>query len=283
MTADEIRWGRYTELFPRDLEAIRAATPLAYLPWGALEWHGPHLPLGLDGFTAEHVAERLVCRTGGVLLPTTWWPVTALPHPTSLSIDNAVVRALLDQVLRSLATSGWRIVALLSGHYAHAHELVLIEAAESAIKELGLLVLAVPPMAMVDEDMLDHAGLWETSQLMAIRPDLVRLEALGNDELDVASSAVLGQDPRARASASLGERSLGLAVERISRALAELRDSDDPAPLLALYQQRRERYQQYVERYLRNADSYEQAIHNWWADQTGGERGPELRVREAGT
>jgi creatinine amidohydrolase len=284
MTADEIRWGRYSELFPTDLAAIQAAAPLAYLPWGALEWHGPHLPLGMDGITAEHVAERLVQRTGGVLLPTTWWPVTALPHPTSLSVNHKVIRVLLSQIFQGLAASGWRIVVLISGHYAHGHELVLIEAAEAAIKDLGLLVLTLPPMALIDEDMLDHAGLWESSQLMAIRPDLVRLEKLGDGKLDVASSAVLGQDPRGRASASLGERSLSLAVERIARALSELHDSNDPAPLLALYQQRRERYQAYVDRYVR--DSYEQAIKDWWAEQTRGESSadpsPELRTREAG-
>jgi creatinine amidohydrolase len=280
MTTNEIRWGRYSELFPNDLAAIRAAAPLAYLPWGALEWHGPHLPLGMDGITAEHVAERLVQRTGGVLLPTTWWPVTALPHSASLSVNHKVIRVLLSQIFQGLAASGWRIVALISGHYAQGHELVLIDAAEAAINDLGLLVLTIPPMALIDEDMLDHAGLWESSQLMAIRPDLVRLDELGNGKLDVASSAVLGQDPRGRASASLGERSLGLAVERIARALSELRDSNDPAPLLALYQQRRERYQAYIDRYVR--DSYEQAVRDWWIDQLRSRSEPELRSREAG-
>src|SRR5437763_1208058 len=82
-------WGRYAELRPEQLEAIMAVAPVAYVPWGALEWHGPHLPLGLDGFTAEGVAERDVQRTGGVLLPTTWWPITALPHRYSLSIGSA--------------------------------------------------------------------------------------------------------------------------------------------------------------------------------------------------
>ena len=58
-TAGEQRpWGRYAELRPDQLAAIVAAAPIAYVPWGALEWHGPHLPFGLDGITAEGVAER---------------------------------------------------------------------------------------------------------------------------------------------------------------------------------------------------------------------------------
>lgn len=262
MSSTTLLWGRYTELRPDALEAIREATPVAYVPWGALEWHGPHLPFGLDGLTAEGVAERVVRRTGGVLLPTTWWPITALPHRDSLSVRSAVVRALWDDMFAGLAGAGWQIVVLISGHYAHGHELVLMEAAEAAITNLGLLVLAIPPMALVDEEMLDHAALWEASQLMALRYELADLDALGSGPLKTASSAVLGRDPRGHASPSLGERALGLAVEKIVKAVEQLRVDGNPAPLRALYAQRRARYQAYTERYYR--DSWEQAIQTWW-------------------
>ena len=168
-------WGRYAELRPEQLEAIMAVAPVAYVPWGALEWHGPHLPFGLDGFTAEGVAERVVQRTGGVLLPTTWWPITALPHRYSLSIGSDVVQALWDGIFAELARAGFKLVVLLSGHYAQGHELVLMDAAEHAIAAHGLLVLAVPPLALVDEEMLDHAAHWETALLLALRPRLVAL------------------------------------------------------------------------------------------------------------
>src|SRR5258706_2962640 len=100
---DAPHWGRYTELRPTELEAIVAAAPVAYVPWGALEWHGPHLPFGLDGFTAEAVAERAVRRTGGGLLPTTWWPITALPPRFSLSIHSHVIQSLSDGIFAALA------------------------------------------------------------------------------------------------------------------------------------------------------------------------------------
>ncbi|HEU5102944.1 MAG TPA: creatininase family protein, partial [Roseiflexaceae bacterium] len=115
--ANTAPWGRYAELRPEQLETIMAVAPVAYVPWGALEWHGPHLPFGLDGFTAEGVAERVVQRTGGVLLPTTWWPITALPHRYSLSIGSDVIQALWDGIFAELARAGFRLVVLLSGHY----------------------------------------------------------------------------------------------------------------------------------------------------------------------
>lgn len=258
-------WGRYAELRPDQLEAIVTAAPVAYLPWGALEWHGPHLPFGLDGFTAEAVCERAAQRTGGVLLPTTWWPITALPHRFSLSIHSDVIQALWDGIFAELARARFRIVVLISGHYAQGHELVLMDAAEHAIDTHGLLVLAVPPLALVDEAMLDHAAHWETALLLALRPRLVALETLDLGTLEAASSAVLGHDPRA-ATAQQGESALVLATEQIVRSAQALLDGADAASLRELYARRRAQYQSYVDQYFRG--SWEDAIQQWWKDRT---------------
>jgi creatinine amidohydrolase len=258
-------WGRYFELRPDDLAAIRSARPAVYLPWGALEWHGPHLPFGLDGIVAEAVASRAIRRTGGVLMPITWWPAGALPHPDSLSATGTSLGELLDGIFTQLAAAGWRVVVLASGHSGPAHELTMIAAAERAIARHGLLTLAVPPLALVDESMLDHAALWETSLAMALRPDLVRLDALGIEPLQLSTSAVIGRDPRHTASVSIGTSALNLAAERLATAVSELLDTSDPAPLYALYTQRRARYQAFVERFGPDMD---RATSAWWHDLT---------------
>lgn len=262
---DAMPWGRYTELRPEQLEAIIAKVSIAYVPWGALEWHGPHLPFGLDGFTAEAVAERVVRRTGGVLLPTTWWPITALPHRFSLSIHSDVIQALWDGIFAELARAGFRVVVLLSGHYAQGHELVLMDAAEHAMTEHGLLVLAVPPLALVDEEMLDHAAHWETALLLALRPHLVALETLDAAPLKPATSAVLGADPR-RATPTQGESAMALATERIAICVGALLAHAGPDVLRELYARRRATYQGYVDHYFRG--SWEDAIAAWWAERT---------------
>src|SRR5215212_3462804 len=167
--ANTQHWGRYAELRPQQLDAIMAVC----------------------------VAERVVQRTGGLLLPSTWWPITALPHRYSLSIGSDVVQALWDGIFAELARAGFKLVVLLSGHYAQGHELVLMDAAEHAITAHGLLVLAVPPLALVDEEMLDHAAHWETALLLALRPRLVALEMLNAAPLHPSTSAVLGEIGRA--------------------------------------------------------------------------------------
>ena len=88
-----VPWGRYTELHPDSLAEILTTHPLAILPWGALEWHGAHLPLGMDGIAAQYVADHVVTRSGGVLLPMTWWPMTTLPHRFSLALKVRVNKA----------------------------------------------------------------------------------------------------------------------------------------------------------------------------------------------
>ncbi|HEU5102033.1 MAG TPA: hypothetical protein VFU22_23585, partial [Roseiflexaceae bacterium] len=143
-------------------------------------------------------------------------------------------------------------------------ELVLMDAAEHAIAEYGLLVLAVPPLALVDEDMLDHAAHWETALLLALRPRLVALHELDAPPLHPATSAVLGDDPR-RATPGQGESALILATERLAVGVEALLHHGGPDVLRELYARRRAAYQQYVDRYFRG--SWEEAILDWWGEK----------------
>lgn len=257
-----MNWGHYTNLTPEHLAHIRAASPVAYLPWGALEWHGPHLPLGVDGIIAQALSERLAERTGGVLFPTTWWSITTVPHFSSIALRDKVVRALWDELFLKLSQAGWKVVVVISGHYAQGHELVLMDAAEQAIHQHNLLVLALPPLALVDASMLDHAALWETSVMMALAPELVNLRVLGDGPLNPAHSSIIGKDPRGTATASMGKRALKMAEESIAKAVEQLLREDDAAPLYVVYERRRALLTSYVEQY--GSDSLEDAYQAWW-------------------
>ncbi len=60
---------RYERLRPAELRALAAAAPLAYMPIGPLEFHGEHLPTGVDWFEAHGLCLRAAARSGGVVLP----------------------------------------------------------------------------------------------------------------------------------------------------------------------------------------------------------------------
>lgn len=257
-------WGRYSDLRPDALTAIRAAVPMVYLPLGALEWRGPHLPFGLGGIVASAVTERVVRRTGGVMLPTIWWPITTLPHADSLAVRSEVMRELWVDIFAGLAAAGWRFVVIINGHVTPGHEIVLMDVAEQAMRQHGFLVLVLHPVELVDEEMLDHAALWESSLLMGLRSDLVDLEALGTEPLTPSVSGVIGRDPRGLASVSLGKTTLDLAVERITKAVLQLLRDRDASVLQALYEKRRARY--HASTSSASQVSPEDLTLSWWND-----------------
>lgn len=256
---------RYAEMLPEELDRVWSERPIAYCAWGALEWHGPHLPLGLDGLIAERFAERLADHVGGVLLPTVWLPITALPHKYSISVHAEVVAGIWSDLLGGLYHAGARIVCLISGHYAQGHEVELYRAALDAMHlHSDYMVLAATPLEPLRQDeYLDHAGRWETAQLMSVRPDLVHLDKFPG-MLGPKQVAVLGEDPRL-ASGAEGEalltRGLGVWAEWINRLLPER----DQRLLVQLYEQRTADYESYMRDFY--AGSWEDAIDKWWASK----------------
>jgi creatinine amidohydrolase len=259
---------RYAELRPDQLSNRLEKVPVAIVPWGALEWHGPHLPFGLDGLVAESFSQELAARTGAVLLPTTYLPITALPHPQSISIRTEVVRGAWQDLLDGLGRAGFRLVCLVSGHYAQGHEIVLAEVADQLSQHSKTLVLAGTPLALLsDPGLLDHAGRWETSQLLHFRPELVDLTALPPGSLPSAGQvAVLGDDPR-KASSEQGREVVERALQAWATWIERLLGGQALGALHDLYSARIASYQAYLDRYYQG--SWEAAIEAWWKERNG--------------
>ena len=59
----------YEELLPEECVQRIKEMPVAYLPLGTLEWHGPHMPLGADGIQSKELFIRVAEKVGGVVLP----------------------------------------------------------------------------------------------------------------------------------------------------------------------------------------------------------------------
>ena len=59
----------YEELFPDEFAERIKKMPVAFLPLGTLEWHGPHMPLGADGIQSKELFIELAGKMGGVVFP----------------------------------------------------------------------------------------------------------------------------------------------------------------------------------------------------------------------
>jgi creatinine amidohydrolase len=172
-------------------EAREAAGPgsVAILPVGAIEAHGPHLPLDTDVIIARAMARsggaRLASRGSRVLeLPPLTYTTAAFARgfPGTLSLRPETVVATVVDIARSLTWHAFGVLAIANAHLDPGH-LASVEAAVNQIRrELGLSVafpnLAAKPWAsrLTDEFRSGacHAGQFETSIVLAERPELVR-------------------------------------------------------------------------------------------------------------
>jgi creatinine amidohydrolase len=247
---------RWAESHPKDLAAALGSGSPVIWALGALEWHGDHLPLGLDTLTADWFSSQLAERVDGILYPTLTLPITTLPHAFSHQGTSGLVLQVWEETLSELRRSGVHQVMIVTGHYAQGHLMELSRLALRMGREAGLWCLASPPLGILQQDsLLDHAGAVETSQLLAIRPDLVRL-----DERD-GLEAVLGEDPT-RASASAGEALLDQALSAWTEAAAW-----DSKTLEGFLEGQIEGLRPYEEAW--KTSTWEEAIFSWWKARRG--------------
>jgi len=142
------------------------------VPVGSTEQHGPHLPLGTDSDVAVTLAERLAAARADVLVAPPLPYGSAGEHtgfPGTLSIGAAALELVLVELVRS--ASAFAGVVLVSGHGGNAAPLA---AAVTGLRAEGRAVLAWSPSIPGGDA---HAGRTETSMLLALAPDAVRLDA----------------------------------------------------------------------------------------------------------
>lgn len=159
------------------------------LPVAILEEHGPHLPLGTDGFQVEAVVHEAAAATGSVVLPTLWYGncVSTKGFPGSISISFDTLRALTADILEELARHGVKSLAIVSGHAGGGHMRALKLAVRDKLDQgmdmrVGLLSEWDLLFALDEEDLEGveipagdgHAGAMETARMLYDRPELVK-------------------------------------------------------------------------------------------------------------
>lgn len=196
---------RLEELYPDTLAKKLAERPFLVLPFGTIEWHSYHLPLGLDGIVAAGLGEAIAARLDAVLAPVSYFAVGGVPYPYTLELEPGVVEPLYTAALREFGRMGFRLIIALTGHFGLAQTLVVKRAALTVMQQSDVLVLPLAEYDLTTDSGYagDHAGTGETSLLWALRPELVRLDALPPDG---PPDGVIGEDPRGKAGPEYGER-----------------------------------------------------------------------------
>jgi creatinine amidohydrolase len=178
---------RFELLRPRQIEQIRAAAPVAMFPFGSLEYHGRHLPVGLDAVKAHGLLLRLAERVGGVVLPPFFVGTGGGHYGYDWTImgEPDLLRPLMANAFRKMHQFGFTVQVAVTGHYPPEQVDLLAAAAEEARRQCpGLQLWDGPEYMAMDQSIprrADHAAMWETSIMQSLRPDLVSMTELNID------------------------------------------------------------------------------------------------------
>lgn len=182
---------RLSELTYREAEALRAAAPVALLPLGSTEAHGPHLPLGTDAILSEELALRAAAALeqagyASLLLPTLDYAVTryAAAFAGTVSLGDETAMALYADVASGLIQQGFSRLCLVNSHLEPAHLASIERACARVHGRTGVSIAFANQLERrwartLSEEFKRgacHAGSYETSLLLAARPELCRDE-----------------------------------------------------------------------------------------------------------
>ncbi len=201
-TLDELTWPQ--------IDALDRERTLFILPVGMIEEHGPHLPVGADTFGVTYEAQGASRRVSRALPE---WNVVMMPpvnygqgganvlgdrlvHPGTFAIRQSTLRSLVADLGGQVAQNGFKWIFVLNGHGGPTHDIAINEACDFVSETFHVTMLHVTGLFRADAAIQSsgkrinakyfsaaelssfgmdvHAGVGETSGMLAVRPDLVR-------------------------------------------------------------------------------------------------------------
>ena len=203
---------------PKQLETAINNFPVAFVPFGPVEWHGRHLPLGTDALKAHGILVKTAEQFGGAVYPPVYF------HE---GFGQELMVPVLTKLFQKLRNSGFRVILGVSGHNVQGQIDMINTALEPVVKDgkvagLGLWEITLSKGA---ESGTDHAAKWETSDMMYFYPELVDMSTLGDGPLAPKMQppdGIGGLDPREHASSEAGRRNVELASKAIGEKAKEL-------------------------------------------------------------
>ncbi|MFO8009040.1 MAG: creatininase family protein [Candidatus Brocadiia bacterium] len=219
---------------PAQLERALREFPAVYVPFGLIEWHGRHLPLGNDALKAHAFLVKVAERCGGVVYPPVFFPCATAADGTLAEEDRRWKVPMVTALFARLKAAGCRVIIGVSGHNIREQLEMIRRGLEPVTADgtvAGDALFEVMPEWAEEHDGEcggDHAARWETSNMMFFYPELVDLDELGDGPLAPnmqAPDGIGGLDPREHAGAEAGRRNVEIAVQIIGRRARELLES----------------------------------------------------------
>ena len=201
--------------WPDGAQAVAAGMTTVILPLGATEQHGPHLPLGTDTHRAAALAERLAERLPALVAPVI--PIGCSDEHGGfaglLSLEAETLAAVIVDCARRMIDWGVRRLVVLSAHGGNGRALALAETrlrrgvpavggwVPDGLTIFGQAGVGHPTQEGVAVHALGlHAGEWETSELLRLHPEQVRMDRAApghTGDMDAALATLIANGTRA--------------------------------------------------------------------------------------
>jgi creatinine amidohydrolase len=169
---------------PDFVPAIHQAQNVCVLPFGIIEKHGPHLPLGTDLLDVRYAVFKAVQQEYALVFPEYYFGqiFEAQSQPGTVAYSLSTQLTLLQETVKEMARNGCKKIVIVNGHGGNNSLLPLFAQAQLASsRDYVVYVFSLPhedvpgrPAMKTKTDM--HAGESETSHMLVARPDLVHMD-----------------------------------------------------------------------------------------------------------
>ena len=178
----------WNEMARHEFPALLENKPVVIVPVGSVEQHGPHLPVDNDISVPFHLAVAAAERIGEfpvIVAPPVWLGFTHynMGFYGTITVRLETFIALLSDVCRSIYANGFERIIVMNGHGGNVAP---VTAVANKLAQENIMTLSLPYWDMCKEEMTTwstkdgrgpgHAGEWETSFQMYLRPHLVAMD-----------------------------------------------------------------------------------------------------------
>ncbi len=242
----------WQEFLRHELEAVKGDRPVVIVPTGSVEQHGPHCPLDVDivdALAIAYGAAQAAPEIPIIVAPPVWMGLShyKMGHIGTITVQFETYVAVLCDVCRSIYAHGFERIIVLNGHGGNR---ALNQAIAIKLAEEDIFILPITYWDMVtdflareserDAGSIGHAGEWETSLQLFLRPELVDMSRAHADaerpDLSAATRAFTAFAERRReraggvhgdptvASAEKGKRLFLAARDTLLQTVREMRE-----------------------------------------------------------
>jgi creatinine amidohydrolase len=230
------------QMSEQDIRASKNKIRQVLIPVGSLEQHGGHLPVSTDSVIIEGIANAVAEKIPLLVLPTIIYGISFEHTPLfNISLRNTTLLRALRDICISLGEYGLRNIIILNGHHGNMGALQYISHNSEKSWSQESNIYSINYWQLLDRD-FDHAGFVETSLMLALRPELVKMAKASKGSITstilpavtssflnnpssfvrISKTGVLG-DP-SHASADEGKKILSDLIKKIIVAIDQFND-----------------------------------------------------------